>query len=900
MTILSRNRVTTAGAELINSTIGGKNKITYTTAELYNKDISKLSDAQLAATTNIGTPIISGKCNVLNVSGTTVSIGSTIANGDLTADITFCTVGWFATTSVDQANGKSPVLIAISQLDAPTTLAHGGENGKATAYFLPKLNIGIANTTQIKLEPTEAGLVTVTELQQAMLELSNSGLIDLGNRLPNGMEVNRLHNTSLQYVPKGSVLGLPVLDDKKDEDKDNDDSDRGGYLMSLGNNELTQDGVQIYFNPYYNKTFVSFYNSKKNMWCDWAELGNQSYTKDEIAKILDNYATSAELNQKADSSNVYNKNQIDNEFDKVNSSMVTSVDNIKPESGNVSLDGKYTTPDDLEKANKNLLDFIKQLQVFNSDDMTTVENSAIDLESIKYKQAGIIKFNNCVLKVSKFQSELKLDDNNNIYQPNFLIEYGDSLSGWIINIPIEPLPDEADGNMVYQYIIATNDNGSTGMYTGNAKIYHRKVPVDKENFLYPLIDITADTINIANTAVSAAVGNAMRLKQFYNDRKIEGVVSTTYNTINLDNLSDLSKYAGIIRFDNCLLTTISIPPFDYGENSTQDLLYSHKNLSGWIIMLPTNSEKPNGLANFPLQIVICYKTDRSTSLDTEPEVVNNIEIYYRILNTSNKYDSSNYLRKFVNNSATTRIELTRQNFDFNNMIYSTEGETTLEKVMKSSNSNSYKKAKDVSLPLLFDLISDSKNVTNSTIEFEPNNIPFSYKIISERLTNASQNVIYVHQEIRCLGFIFYRDGSILLTSSGTTNRKFDDWILKGNYNPITEYKNPMGNGSGLNQQINAFVLPDGSDINFVGTTTYSDYKLTNASAPSIRFYPQGTYFLDGHRTYGGLPEENYNSYLVAMQTGATRLQFISYIKTGETTNYIRSGGPTAIGQWRLL
>ena len=32
MTILTRNKVTNAGAELINSTIGCKNKISYTTA----------------------------------------------------------------------------------------------------------------------------------------------------------------------------------------------------------------------------------------------------------------------------------------------------------------------------------------------------------------------------------------------------------------------------------------------------------------------------------------------------------------------------------------------------------------------------------------------------------------------------------------------------------------------------------------------------------------------------------------------------------------------------------------------------------------------------------------------------------------------------------------------------
>lgn len=894
MATLNRNIQTNAGAKLWATAISGENKIIYSKAELYAKKIKSLTDSQIADLTNVDTPLLNCNLTVTNMSDQNIRLSAEFTNDTLQHDIAFNSIGWFATTVVDKAQGKEPVLFAVSEIDTESNLIAPTENS-STSFFLAQLSMGISNTNNVQLIAGTTGFVKFPDLEQRILQLANQGLIDLGNKLSQDTSVLDLHNTSLHYVPYGTVKGLPAT---------KDDSNLGGFLISMGNGAITQDGVQIYFEPLSHKTFISYFLTKNNAWSKWIEVGSQSYTKDEIAKILDNYATNEDLNQKADLSNVYNKEQIDNEFKQVTNNMVTSVDNIIPKDGNVSLDGKYATPDDLKGTSKNLLDFIKQLKVFNSDDMTTVENSAIDLDLIKYKQTGIIKFTNCNLKVANFQSEISLNNDNEIITPNQIIEGGRSLSGWIINIPIEHVADDPTGKeFVYQYVIVSNGKYNEGIIGVSANIYQRKVIVAEDDMtkkFFPLIDITVSPTNIANTAVSAAVGNAIRLKQFYADRKIDGVVSTTYQTINLDNLQNLNKYVGITRFDNCLLKTVSIPPFDDGENSTQDLLYSQKSLSGWLIMLPTNSEKINGLANFPLQIVICYKTDRGTSLDTEPEVVNNMEIYYRILNTSNKYDSSNYLRKFVNNSATTRIELTRQNFDFNNMIYSTEGETTLEKVMKSSNSNSYKKAKDVSLPLLFDLITGSENISDSNFKFTPDCIPFSYKIISERLTNSSQNVIYVHQEIRCLGFIFYREGSILPTSSGASSRKFDDWILKGTYNPISEYNNPMGDGSGLNQQINAFVLPDGSDINFVGTTTYSDYKLTHSSAPSIRFYPQGTYFLDAHSTYGGQPEDNYNGYLVAMQTGLTRLQFISYIKTGETTNYIRSGGPTAIGQWRLI
>lgn len=889
MATLNRNIQTNAGAKLWTTAISGENKIIYSKAELYAKKLKSLTDSQIADLTNVDTPLLNCNLTVTNMSDQNIRLSAEFTNDTLQHDIAFNSIGWFATTVVDKAQGKEPVLFAVSEIDTESNLIAPTENS-STSFFLAQLSMGISNTNNVQLIAGTTGFVKFPDLEQRILQLANQGLIDLGNKLSQDTSVLDLHNTSLHYVPAGTVKGLPVT-----EDKDN----LGGFLISMGNGATTQDGVQIYFEPLSHKTFISYFLTKNNTWSQWIEVGSQSYTKDEIAKILDNYATNEDLNQKADSSNVYNKEQIDNEFKQVTNNMVTSVDNIIPKDGNVSLDSKYATPDDLKGTSKNLLDFIKQLQVFNSDDMTTVENSAIDLDLIKYKQAGIIKFVNCVLTVTNLMSGLALDDNNNIITPNGRIEGGESISGWIINIPVEPVENDTligDSKLkyAYQYVIATNGNGRLENGEATAGIYQRKVPVAEDDFAkndYPLINITIYPDQIAKTAVRGASTNAIRLKQFYDDRKFDGTNPISAQSLDLDNAKDLQKYVGIIRFISCKLKTISVPPFAQGESSTNDLLYSGKSLSGWLIMLPTGPEGVISTAKYPLQIVICYTRNN----DTETEMLDNMEVYYRMLDTTHDNNTSNYFRKFVNNSSTTRNELTRRNFFFDNMIYNTEGITSLEQVMRSSSGTGYKKAQDIRLPLLFDLISDSKNVTNSTVKFEPSNIPFSYKIISERTAGANSNIINVYQEIKCLGFIFYRTGLVYDTTYEVSSKDFKQWILKGTYNPISEFNNPMGNGSGLSSQINAFVLPNNTDISLVGTTSYSDYKLTN----SVKFYPQGTYFLDGTRTYAGEPE-SYYGYLVAMQTGATRLQFISYLRTGETINYIRSGGPISIGPWRLI
>lgn len=842
MTILTRNKVTNAGAELINTTIGGKNKISYTTAELYNKDISKLSDDQLAATTSIGTAAISGKCNVLNVTGTTVSIGSTIANGDLTTDITFCTVGWFATTSVDQANGKPPVLIAISQLDAPTTLAHGGANGKATAYFLPKLNIGIANTTQIKLEPTEAGLITVTELRQALLDLSHSGLIDLGNKLPNGMEINKLHNTSLQYIPKGSVIGLPPLDDKKDEDKDNDDSDRGGYLMSLGNNTLTQDGVQIYFNPYYNKTFVSFYNSKKNLWCDWIEAGNQSYSKDEIDKML----------------------------------------------------AKYATHGDLKDATKDLIEFITQFKAFNSSSVTTIKDDIINIDTDKGKQIGIIRFINCQIDTRKANTNVTFNPTKETetyleIPPKDLMSQLGKRSGWIINIPVDD-----SKNYIYQYVITVdgNVNNSDFYFFTGTRIFCRYIPINipvNAASQYPLTEISTDPLTTATAAFNASRLASAKMRPFYDYTAFPAERQLISNkTIDLDDITFLSDI-GIRRFDKCNLTSAAMmPPYDQDMRVPNDLLSVNGGnlLSGWIILLPTNSDDHNTSAPInPLQIVICYERE----VYDHPEVNRNMEIYYRFFNTNNPKSTTNFFHKFVTKDDSLRVELGRKFFNFNDMKYTTIGETNLDQVMRNAGS-----AKEIGLPAVFDLYTFSCSIMNSAASFHPEKIPFSYKILSQRDAYTNLNGVEIYQEIKCLGFIFYRTG--ITSVNNKTNlayTEYGEWRLKGNYNPISEYENDYNTESSANNVINAFILPSDISPDYVGLTTYSDYKYAQSS---IKFLPQGTYYLMAGLNNDGLPERN-NGYLRAFSTAGLRIQLATFYGTNETRNYIRSGGPTAIGQW---
>jgi len=194
MATLDRNIQTNAGTKLWATTLSGENKIIYVKAELYAKKVSNLTDEQLADLTSVDTPLL--KCNlaVTDMSDQNIRLSAEFTNETLQHDIAFNSIGWFASTVVDQAQGKDPVLFAVSEIDTESNLIAPTENS-STSFFLAQLVMGISNTNNVQLIAGTTGFVKFPDLEQRILELSNQGLIDLGNKLSQDSSVLDLHNT---------------------------------------------------------------------------------------------------------------------------------------------------------------------------------------------------------------------------------------------------------------------------------------------------------------------------------------------------------------------------------------------------------------------------------------------------------------------------------------------------------------------------------------------------------------------------------------------------------------------------------------------------------------------------------------------------------------------------------
>lgn len=446
MATLSRNIQTNDGAKLWTTAISGENKIIYSKAELYPKKISNLSDSQVASLTKVDTPLLSCNLAVTDIDNTTVRVSAEFTNETLQNDISFNSIGWFATTAVDQAQGKDPILFAVSEIDTESNLIASTQNS-STSFFLAQLVMGVSNTNQVQLIAGTTGFVKYTDLEQRIIELSNQGLIDLGKKLTQDSSVLDIHNTSLHYVPYGTVKGLPVTQD---------DNNLGGFLISLGNGAVTQDGVQIYFEPLSHKTFISYFLTKNNIWSQWIEVGIQSYTKEEIDKMIGPLATRDYANS------------------------------IKSDLMGYVLNGLAFT------------DFK------GNPKAPYYSGIKLDLDNIQYKTLGIIRFSDCSIILGDSYNHIMSTINGMNSHADLITSLSQDkiYSGWILNLKL-------NDKYLYQYVIVIDDRAAT-------RLFKREVPIgdrtSDDRYRYDLkeIEVYPDAI------VDKTKLNAKRMESLYN------------------------------------------------------------------------------------------------------------------------------------------------------------------------------------------------------------------------------------------------------------------------------------------------------------------------------------------------------------------------------------------------
>lgn len=160
--------ITNAGRQMLTQVDGAKGKITYTKASLCTQDVKKLSEDDCLALTALTGVQMDTSLEVTDVRDNTVTVLASFNNANVTKDLTFNSIGWFAKTSVDDTEK----LLAVTPSETEQTLV-AGKNGASTSSTDIEMIFARSHDTTVVVNPSAVGLVSKAQLSSATDKINN-------------------------------------------------------------------------------------------------------------------------------------------------------------------------------------------------------------------------------------------------------------------------------------------------------------------------------------------------------------------------------------------------------------------------------------------------------------------------------------------------------------------------------------------------------------------------------------------------------------------------------------------------------------------------------------------------------------------------------------------------------
>ena len=160
--------ITNAGRQMLTQVDGAKGKITYTKASLCSQDVKKLSEDDCLALAALTGVQMDTNLEVTDVRDNTVTVLASFNNANVTKDLTFNSIGWFAKTSVDDTEK----LLAITPSETEQTLV-AGKNGASTSSTDIEMIFSRSHDTTVVVNPSSVGLVSKAQLSSATDKINN-------------------------------------------------------------------------------------------------------------------------------------------------------------------------------------------------------------------------------------------------------------------------------------------------------------------------------------------------------------------------------------------------------------------------------------------------------------------------------------------------------------------------------------------------------------------------------------------------------------------------------------------------------------------------------------------------------------------------------------------------------
>lgn len=466
--------ITDAGRKLLINVGAGNGEIAYTRAVLAGQDVSSMADEDIRKLATLENQKMEVNVIVTPPQDNTITVSASFGNKDLTDDLTFSSVGWYAKNN----NDNKEILLGVSPSNGEQTLAAGSPDHRSTASIDIDLAMAISNAAKVDLTVNEIGVAHMSDVNAAILKLK----AEYDPKIEQAGKVKgaKINDGAVVEPDDDGILDLIVDSDRiKDfpaDLKDLNDLPSGTYRTSQSaasfvNYPKMQDGTTPFNIPIVwknalikvvkdaNAGYQLIVSSQQkyairyfsnNHWGYWFQLPTLS--NNDIIKLIDskvdglnigNYATKTDLTS-------------------VSNSAVKKVNGLTPDgSGNVNVTSTVSrgfdananattkmTEENLHGGNQILMDQNAGQDIVNwAKGQFNTLNGNINKLNAKTEIPGVANANDLVGDASSI-STYKLSNSGNLNVPDF---YPDK-RGTLINI-------NYDGNAKTQIWIPVGNSG---------------------------------------------------------------------------------------------------------------------------------------------------------------------------------------------------------------------------------------------------------------------------------------------------------------------------------------------------------------------------------------------------------------------------------------------------------
>ena len=301
--------VTNAGRHLLLTVGAGFGEIRYTRVALFGQSVTSMDDEAIRNLTTLDDQKMEVAPTVTPPINNSVTVSVSFSNKDLTSDLTYNSIGWFAQNNDD----KKEVLLGITPALGERTIPAGSPDHRSTASLDISLAFAVSNAAKVDLTVNEIGVAHMSDVNAAILKLKaeydpkiaetgkvrgakindgavvepdDDGILDLivdSDRikdLPAGLtDLNNLTESGMYRLDtlQNSVANRPPISPLFLQK---------GFLKVISDAK-TKNVVQFFVTPMgSNFVWLRGRRGDGSAWSNWNRASSTSYSNDDIKNLI--------------------------------------------------------------------------------------------------------------------------------------------------------------------------------------------------------------------------------------------------------------------------------------------------------------------------------------------------------------------------------------------------------------------------------------------------------------------------------------------------------------------------------------------------------------------------------------------------------------------------------------